>query len=280
METQHITLFVDLGYLWLVKKLYESSHERSSLRMFMDSYSFRDYVIRTTIKHKSFADVIAITDRSYTTSTQCAKDCRWNLVEKFFDNECRQTFNNMKMEKIVLETLGLCDSDRFLHYSDIACKRIKTFSHPYFTEFLFDISKKSIEISFKGNVDEDEFSQRLLRVDDICTLSYLSCNYEPLVHKVLNRASFILNLETSDGRKLFNRAFPKHKDKMSYYTDLSPYVNYLSSSNSYKEFRERQLHVETVDGVVINNLSLKDREKMWNLQKGHHSWHRIVGIGK
>lgn len=60
MQLEHLNLFLEQGYFWVVDLLYNCAESKSSCRRYVDSFSFREFYLQRCLLHTSFRDVINI----------------------------------------------------------------------------------------------------------------------------------------------------------------------------------------------------------------------------
>lgn len=247
MQVDHLTIFIEQGYSWIVDLLYDVSEKNSLLRQYVETQEFKDFYVSRVIDRSSFKELSRLAtlqkygEISHNHLVELAEECKWDILTKVFVSYIG---NNHYEQGKVLQTLIVTVKSGRLEFVKFFCKqyRWKSICSDLYAKLLYLVSSVDIELldemipcslpygNLKKYLDKIEFPDQLFAFCMICT--------EIPGNIVLNYASKLLDLTTVEGRKEYKQGVaticPLHN-----VINLTTFYNYLTFATTLADYIER-----------------------------------------
>lgn len=274
MQVEHLTVFIEQGYTWVVELLYNSSDLKSECRQYMDSEPFKEFYLSRVLRPVSFADLYQLsTLLRYGTIAPSnmlalAKKCNWNHAYFLFE-EVLYDDNLLKHERLIFELLLHALKHNQLGFLELFAELIDwTFSSTLYIKLLYRLSLVDLQLlgrmpKYDGNIagiyiNKTEYTEQLFALND--RLYHNRLNY------ILKQAHKLSDLTTIEGRRAYKEGvgcrYPLHG-----VIDLSQYYTFLTYAKTRGDYNKRVLHLEREVYINLSDFNDEHCQKLNNFVK-------------
>lgn len=274
MQVEHLNLFVEQGYFWVVDLLYRAAEKSSPCRRHMDSLSFREFYLSRSVHHASFQDTMNIRllvnygNCADNNALELAQEAKWDLVMPIFVQDLEHS------------------SGRCIHYCTTNVLLEACCNQPILKHLLFEVSKRKlayhklqagqIKLYYKvckinpfllkhlnviSEYNQNELRKYLVKFEFLEEMAAFLKRFQ-LDEKddkfALEAIHRLVDLSSVEGRKEFHEARFVLGRRIGDLIDLSQYTRFLLCAKTYGDYEERCKELNNKHGLLLSDFTLED----------------------